>query len=67
MSGGVIAIDGRGLNPNAIANFVENIKTDPFFEEPDLSSVTGVAVSIRTPSPTSWRTSRAIRSSRSPI
>ena len=49
MSGGVITIDGRGLNPNAVANFVENIKNDPFFEEPDLSSVTGVAVSAGTP------------------
>src|SRR5262249_29674729 len=49
MSGGVISIDGRGLNPNAIANFVENIKGDPFFEEPDLTSVTGVAVSAGTP------------------
>src|SRR5436305_985836 len=43
MSGGVISIDGRGLNPNAIANFVEIVKADPFFEEPDLSSVTGMA------------------------
>jgi Tfp pilus assembly protein PilN len=49
MSGGTVTIDGRGLNPNAIANFVENIKSDPFFEEPDLSSVTGVAVSSTTP------------------
>jgi type IV pilus assembly protein PilN len=49
MSGGVISIDGRGLNPNAIANFVENIKSDPFFEEPDLSSVTGMAASSTTP------------------
>ena len=43
MSGGQITIEGRGLNPNAIANFVENVKSDPFFEEPDLSSVTGQA------------------------
>ena len=49
MSGGLISIEGRGLNPNAIANFVENIKTDPFFEEPDLSSVTGLSVSSTTP------------------
>jgi Tfp pilus assembly protein PilN len=49
MSGGVITIEGRGLNPNAIANFVENIKSDPFFEEPDLSSVTGIAASSTTP------------------
>ena len=49
MSGGVISIEGRGLNPNAIANFVENVKTDPFFEEPDLSSVTSASVSTTTP------------------
>jgi Tfp pilus assembly protein PilN len=39
VGGGVVTIDGRGLNPNAIANFVESIKNDPMFEEPDLSSV----------------------------
>lgn len=39
LSGGSITLTGRGLNPNAIANFVENIKNDPLFEEPDLSSV----------------------------
>jgi Tfp pilus assembly protein PilN len=39
MSGGAITLSGRGLNPNAIANFVENIKNDPLFEEPDLSNV----------------------------
>jgi Tfp pilus assembly protein PilN len=39
VGGGVVSIDGRGLNPNAIANFVESIKNDPMFEEPDLSSV----------------------------
>ena len=49
ISGGVITIEGRGLNPNAIANFVENIKGDSFFEEPDLSSVTGMAASSTTP------------------
>jgi Tfp pilus assembly protein PilN len=43
VSGGVVTIDGRGLNPNAIANFVENVKKDPMFEEPDLSSVTQVS------------------------
>jgi Tfp pilus assembly protein PilN len=48
MSGGVISIEGRGLNPNAIANFVENIKSDSFFEEPDLSSVTSQAASSTT-------------------
>jgi len=44
MSGGLITIYGRGLNPNAIANFVENIKNDPLFEEPDLSSMTQTSV-----------------------
>jgi Tfp pilus assembly protein PilN len=45
MSGGLISITGRGLNPNAIANFVEAIKKDPLFEEPDLSSLSQVTVS----------------------
>jgi Tfp pilus assembly protein PilN len=40
---GQIALNGRGLNPNAIANFVENIKGDPIFEEPQLSNVTEVS------------------------
>ncbi|MEO6258733.1 MAG: PilN domain-containing protein [Thermoanaerobaculia bacterium] len=44
MSGGAITIEGRGLNPNAIANFVENVKNDALFEEPDLSSVTQASV-----------------------
>ena len=39
MSGGEIKIEGRGLNPNAVANFVENVKNDPLFEEPDLSNL----------------------------
>lgn len=43
VSGGLVTIDGRGLNPNAIANFVENVKNDPMFEEPDLSSMTQVS------------------------
>jgi len=43
VSGAVVTIDGRGLNPNAIANFVENIKNDPMFEEPDLGNVTQVS------------------------
>src|SRR5207244_6395939 len=45
MSGGLITIAGRGLNPNAIANFVEANKKDPLFEEPDLSSMNQVTVS----------------------
>ena len=44
MSGGLISISGRGLNPNAIANFVDNIKNDTLFEEPELNSVSQVSV-----------------------
>ncbi|HEX8154867.1 MAG TPA: PilN domain-containing protein [Thermoanaerobaculia bacterium] len=40
---GKITMNGRGLNPNAIANFVENIKNDPYFEEPSLNSMTQVS------------------------
>jgi len=43
VSGGLVSVDGRGLNPNAIANFVENVKNDPMFEEPDLSNLTQIA------------------------
>jgi type IV pilus assembly protein PilN len=42
MSGGLITINGRGLNPTAIALFVENIKNDPVFEEPNLKNVTQI-------------------------
>jgi type IV pilus assembly protein PilN len=41
--GNVVTIDGRGLNPNAIANFVESVKNDPMFEEPDFGGVTQVS------------------------
>jgi Tfp pilus assembly protein PilN len=44
VSAGRISINGRGLNPNAIANFVENIKNDPYFEEPELGNVSEVGV-----------------------
>jgi len=40
MAGGVVTLSGRGLNPNAIANFVDNIKNDPLFEEPELQHLT---------------------------
>jgi type IV pilus assembly protein PilN len=39
ISGGRISINGRGLNPNAIALFIENIKHDPYFEEPSVGTV----------------------------
>jgi type IV pilus assembly protein PilN len=40
VSGGRVTLSGRGLNPNAVANFVENIKNDPYFEEPELGNIT---------------------------
>jgi Tfp pilus assembly protein PilN len=39
-----ITLSGRGLNPNAIANFVANIKNDPYFEEPSVGDVTQVTL-----------------------
>ena len=42
VSGTTIKMNGRGLNPNAIANFVENIKNDPYFEEPELNNMNQV-------------------------
>ena len=39
VAGGRVTMNGRGLNPNAIANFVENIKNDPYFEEPQLGNM----------------------------
>jgi len=35
-----IEIKGRGLNPNAIAIFIEQIKADPLFDEPEVGNVT---------------------------
>ncbi|HJQ38423.1 MAG TPA: PilN domain-containing protein [Thermoanaerobaculia bacterium] len=43
ISGGRISLNGRGLNPNAIALFIENIKRDPYFEEPAVGAVTQVS------------------------
>jgi Tfp pilus assembly protein PilN len=40
LAGTQIAIEGRGLNPNAVATFVENIKADPMFDEPEVSQIT---------------------------
>ena len=44
INNGSISLQGRGLNPNAIANFVENIKNDPYFEEPQVGSMTQTSV-----------------------
>lgn len=38
--GGRVSLAGRGLNPNAIALFIENVKNDPYFEEPNVGAVT---------------------------
>ena len=43
VAAGTVTLSGRGLNPNAIANFVENIKNDPYFEEPELGNVSETA------------------------
>ena len=43
ISGGRVGLNGKGLNPNAIALFIENIKNDPFFEEPSVGNVTQVS------------------------
>jgi type IV pilus assembly protein PilN len=43
IGGGKVTIGGRGLNPNAIALFIENIKNDPYFEEPNVGSVTQIS------------------------
>jgi type IV pilus assembly protein PilN len=41
--GGRVSLSGRGLNPNAIALFVENVKNDPYFEEPQLGTMQQVS------------------------
>jgi Tfp pilus assembly protein PilN len=44
VAGGVVTLSGRALNPNAVANFVDNVKNDPLFEEPELQHLTQVSV-----------------------
>ncbi len=41
---GRVTLSGRGLNPNAVANFVENVKNDSYFEEPELGSLSQISV-----------------------
>ena len=43
INAGRIVLAGRGLNANAIALFIENIKNDPYFEEPQVGAVTQVS------------------------
>jgi Tfp pilus assembly protein PilN len=42
ITSGRISLSGRGLNPNAIAVFIENVKNDPYFEEPQVGRLTQV-------------------------
>jgi type IV pilus assembly protein PilN len=42
VTSGRISLSGRGLNPNAIALFIENVKNDPYFEEPSVGRLTQV-------------------------
>lgn len=39
LAGTNVAVKGRGLNPNAVATFIENIKADPLFDEPEFSEI----------------------------
>jgi type IV pilus assembly protein PilN len=43
INAGRIILSGRGLNANAIALFIENVKNDPYFEEPQVGAVTQVS------------------------
>lgn len=45
LEAGKLTIEGRALNPNAVANFVTNIKADTLFNEPSVSQVTQGTVS----------------------
>jgi type IV pilus assembly protein PilN len=44
INAGRVSLAGRGLNPNAIALFIENVKNDPYFEEPQVGAVAQVQV-----------------------
>lgn len=39
LKGTSVSLSGKALNPNAFANYVENIKSDPMFSEPEVSSL----------------------------
>lgn len=43
ITAGRVTLAGRGLNPNAIALFIENVKNDPYFEEPTVGALTQVS------------------------
>ena len=39
VTGTKVSVEGKALNPNAVANYVENIKSDPMFDEPVVSGL----------------------------
>lgn len=39
LEGRALKIKGRALNPNAVSNFISNIKADPLFEEPSFNTL----------------------------
>lgn len=40
LKGTSISLEGRSLNPTAVGLFVENIKGDPMFDEPEVGEIT---------------------------
>lgn len=46
MQGNRVTLAGRALNPNAVALFVENIKNDTLFGEPNLRGLTRAAANV---------------------
>jgi type IV pilus assembly protein PilN len=43
ISSGKVTLAGRGLNANAIALFIENVKNDPYFEEPNVGAMSQIS------------------------
>lgn len=44
--GASIGLTGKALNPNAVANFLENLKRVPSFQEPTLRDITSCGTSL---------------------
>ena len=42
LTGNLIAVDGKALNPPAVANFLTNLKRVPSFQEPKVTSIRAV-------------------------
>jgi type IV pilus assembly protein PilN len=43
VKGNLITVDGKALNPPAVANFLENLKRVPAFQEPKVKSITAAS------------------------